>query len=43
LGKNELAQQTQNPKLSNFLLVWVCRDIHHQSSCQLWHGYANYL
>jgi len=39
-GKNKLAHKRQNLKLPNFLLAWVCRDIHYQSTCQLWHVYA---
>jgi len=39
-AKNKLGNKTQNVKLSNVLLVWVCRDIQHQSKCQLWHVYA---
>jgi len=24
-------------------LWWVCRDMHYQSSCQLWHAYVMYF
>jgi len=24
-------------------LVWVCRNMHYQSTCQLWHVYAKYF
>jgi len=42
-GKNELAHKTQNVELPKFFLVWVCRDIRYQSTCQLWNVYAKYF
>jgi len=41
--KNKLVHNTQNVRVSKFLLVWVCRDMHYQNNYQLRHVYAKCL